>query len=43
MDEYSRIIIEQYCLKHPKTKTAEFLGDMLEKSYDLGYEPEDWE
>lgn len=43
MDEYSRIIIEQYYLKHPKTKKAEFLGYMLEKSYDLGYDPEDSE
>ena len=43
MDEYSRIIIEQYCQKHPKTKKAEFLGYMLEKSYDLGYEPADSE
>ena len=24
MDEYSRIIIEEYCTNHPKTKKADF-------------------
>ena len=25
MEEYSRIIIEEYCMNHPKTKKADFL------------------
>lgn len=42
MDEYSRIVIEKYCLTH-KTKKSEFLSDLLELSYTLDREPTDWE
>ena len=34
MDEYSRIIIEEYCMNHPKTKKADFLWEMVHMSYD---------
>lgn len=43
MNEYSRIIIEEYCLTHKKTKKAAFLWDLLELSYTMECEPEDWE
>ena len=43
MREYSRILIEQYCMTHRNTKKSAFLWDILEQSYDSGYEPEDWE
>lgn len=43
MQEYSRILIEEYCMSHSKTKKATFLWDMVQKSYDIAYEPEDWE
>lgn len=43
MPEYSRILIEEYCMSHSKTKKATFLWDMVQKSYDIAYEPEDWE
>lgn len=43
MQEYSRIVIEEYCRKHPKTKKATFLWDMLELSYTMECEPDDWE
>ena len=32
MDEYSRIIIEEYCMNHPKTKKADFLWEMVHMS-----------
>ena len=41
MPEYSRILIEEYCMSHSKTKKATFLWDMVQKSYDIAYEPED--
>lgn len=43
MPEYSRILIEQYCLDHSETKKTKFLWDMVKKSYDISYEPEDYE
>ena len=43
MPEYSRILIEEYCMNHPKTKKSVFLSDMVQKSYDIMYEPEDCE
>ena len=43
MPEYSRILIEEYCMSHSKTKKATFLWDMVQKSYDIAYESEDCE
>ena len=43
MPEYSRILIEQYCMSHSQTKITKFLWDMVQKSYDIEYEPEDCE
>ena len=43
MQEYSRILIEEYCMSHSKTKKVTFLWDMVQKSYDIAYEPEDCE
>ncbi len=43
MDEYSRIIIEEYCMNHPKTKKADFLWEMVHMSYDVACEPEPWQ
>lgn len=43
MQEYSRILIEQYCLTHRATKKSSFLWNLLELSYSLEREPEDWE
>lgn len=43
MQEYSRILIEEYCMSHSKTKKAIFLWDMVQKSYDIAYEPENCE
>lgn len=43
MNEYLRIIIEEYCLTHRKTKKRAFLWDLLELSYTMECEPEDWE
>ena len=43
MEEYSRIIIEEYCINHPKTKKAEFLWEMVRLSYDVACEPESWQ
>lgn len=43
MYEFSRILIEEYCLTHRKTKKAKFLWDLLELSYTMECEPEDWE
>ncbi|MFQ8903308.1 MAG: hypothetical protein ACLR7D_17150 [Lachnospira eligens] len=36
MDEYSRIIIEEYCMKYPKTKRSTFV-----KAYDVCCIPTD--
>lgn len=43
MQEYSRITIEKYCRTHKKTKKAAFLWDLLDLSYTMECEPEDWE
>ena len=43
MEEYSRIVIEEYCRNHPRTKKSVFLWDLLELSYTMECEPEDWE
>lgn len=43
MQEYSRIVIEEYCRKYPKTKKAAFLSEMVEMSYDLWCEASDWQ
>ena len=43
MEEYSRILIEEYCMTHSNTKKSSFLWDLLELSYTLECDPEDWE
>lgn len=43
MDEYSRIIIEEYCMNHPKTKKAVFLWELVHMSYDVACEPAPWQ
>ena len=43
MQEISRILIEEYCMTHRKTKKSEFLWGLLELSYTMEYVPEDWE
>ena len=43
MDEYSRIIIEEYCMSHPKTKKADFLWELVHMSYDVACEPASWQ
>lgn len=43
MQEYSRIIIEEYCRKYPKTKKAAFLEIMVGHSYEMDYIPTDGE
>ena len=43
MEEYSRIIIEEYCMNHPKTQKADFLWEMVHMSYDIACEPEPWQ
>lgn len=43
MDEYSRIIIEEYCMNHPKTKKADFLWELVHMSYDVACELAPWQ
>ncbi|MGB4610722.1 MAG: hypothetical protein WBH77_08900 [Saccharofermentanales bacterium] len=43
MNEYSRILIEQYCWTHKKTKKSSFLSNLLKLSYTMDREPADWE
>lgn len=43
MNEYSRIVIEEYCRTHYKSKKSAFLWELLELSYTMECEPEDWE
>lgn len=43
MQEYSRILIEEYCISHQKTKKAALLRDLLELSYTMECEPEEYE
>ena len=39
MTEYSRILIEDYCMGNPKTPKTIFLWEMVKMSYDVGCEP----
>ena len=39
MYEWSRIIIEEYCMTHPKTKKGKILHDLVELSYSMECEP----
>lgn len=41
MDEYSRIFIEEYCMKYPKTQKAAFLSKLVRMSYDVCSIPTD--
>ena len=43
MSEYSRILIEEYCMTHKKTKKSSFLWDLVQLSYSVDCEPSDWE
>ena len=43
MQEYSRILIEQYCRTHKNPKKSKFLWNLVELSYDMECEPEEWE
>lgn len=43
MQEWSRIVIEQYCTTHKTTKKSRFLLDLVELSYSMECEPEEWE
>lgn len=43
MQEYSRILIEEYCRSHQKTKKAALLWKLLELSYSMDDEPSDYE
>lgn len=43
MQEYSRILIEQYCMTHRNTKKSKFLWDLVDLSYTMECEPEEWE
>lgn len=43
MREYSRTVIEDYCMTNPGTKKSRFLWDLVELSYTMECEPEDWE
>jgi hypothetical protein len=40
MDEYSRIVIEQYCMSH-KSKKSRRLQELLDMSYNMESEPDD--
>ena len=41
MNEYSRILIEEYCMSHPRTKKSKILKELVEGSYDFNYMPTD--
>ena len=43
MEEYSRILIEEYCMNHPKAKKADFLWEMVHMSYEDACDPEEWQ
>ncbi|MBP3199606.1 MAG: hypothetical protein J6N21_21770 [Butyrivibrio sp.] len=43
MQEYSRILIEQYCMTHRNTKKSKFLWNLVDLSYSMECEPEEWE
>lgn len=40
MDEYSRILIEEYCMNHKSKKSSQLL-ELLELSYSMETEPTD--
>lgn len=40
MDEYSRIVIEEYCLSH-NSKKSKRLNELLDMSYDMTSQPSD--
>jgi len=40
MEEYSRIVIEQYCMSH-KSKKSRRLQELLDMSYNMESEPDD--
>ena len=41
MDEYSRILIEEYCVNHSRTKKAKLLSRLVKMSYCMDSEPGD--
>lgn len=41
MDEYSRILIEEYCTNNSKTKKAKILSRLVKLSYYMDSEPSD--
>ena len=43
MREYSGTVIEDCCMTHQGTKKSRFLRDLVELSYTMECEPEDWE
>ena len=43
MDEYSRILIENYCREHPRSKKTRILSQLMEISYDFACEPSDFD
>lgn len=43
MNEYSRIILEEYCMAHSNTKKSKFIRELVEMSYDVCCMPEDWQ
>ena len=43
MREYSRILIEEYCMSHKYTKKSAFLWDLVDLSYTMECEPDEWE
>lgn len=40
MDEYSRIVIKQYCMTH-RSRRRDYIWDLLELSYSMETEPTD--
>ena len=43
MREYSGTVTEDCCMTHQNTKKGRFLRDLVELSYTMECEPEDWE
>ena len=41
MQEYSRILIEEYCVYHPRTKKAKLFSRLVKLSYYMDSEPSD--
>lgn len=42
MNEYSRIVIVEYCRTHGRTKKSAFLSELLEMSYDMSCIADDY-